>query len=556
MIRNLYWCKNCNVPLLSCTCENCGAKGRKICSDLKPMFPQECKFIEKQTGYHLNATGWQNGYWMRYKTIWHNGERLIRFSAKGTFEIVKVYKNIEVASQSCTLVSPDILYKANKSSLDTLENEAISFIKKTTRQYKGRIPIVSFSGGKDSLVVSSLVRKALRTENVSHMFVNTTIEYPDTLDYVSNFKRDNKDVPLYETSSSHTFFEMCKLLGPPSRINAWCCSVFKAAPITSCINRINGHKGIISFEGIRRKESIRRRNRERIYKNKKISKQISAYPIIDWSDFHVWLYILTNDLEYNSAYDKGFSRVGCMFCPNNTPYNENLIRNHYKKPAKQWENLLIDYAKDNGKDEPYDYVTSGAWKIRVGDISGKIPAYVRKTPCLKNSSAMHFILDKDINNNFNSFIERFKPFGRIKEFHDDVSDGFIVYEGKSDLSIFMVKRVKDIQKLRDESAIDPDTKLGSEFLCVDLLTAKKQKYILRCIERQLRKYQACVLCGACEGVCPSNAIHVGEQFKIEANKCNHCLRCVTTKYLRDSCVALHVGQQTTRLRKKELITKM
>ncbi len=41
------------------------------------------------------------------------------------------------------------------------------------------------SGGKDSLVISCVVRKALGTDNILHMFSDTTIEYPDTLDLPS-----------------------------------------------------------------------------------------------------------------------------------------------------------------------------------------------------------------------------------------------------------------------------------------------------------------------------------------------------------------------------------
>jgi len=47
--NNLWWCKNCGVPLLKQKCENCGSIGKKICSDLKPMFKEECEFLEKET---------------------------------------------------------------------------------------------------------------------------------------------------------------------------------------------------------------------------------------------------------------------------------------------------------------------------------------------------------------------------------------------------------------------------------------------------------------------------------------------------------------------------
>jgi ferredoxin len=112
----------------------------------------------------------------------------------------------------------------------------------------------------------------------------------------------------------------------------------------------------------------------------------------------------------------------------------------------------------------------------------------------------------------------------------------------------MVKRVKDIDILRTESKIDPNWELGNEFLCVDLLTEKGAHRLIQDIERQVRKYQACVSCGACAGICPANAISINPHFRIDESKCNHCRRCMSTKFLRDFCIALHATQQTRKYR--------
>ena len=486
--NNLWWCKSCGVPLLRKECENCGCEGVKICSDLKPMFNVECEFLETKIGKKLPGKSWQDGLWMRYKTIWFNGKRLLRLSANGNPTIINEYPPSDDSPQHC--VTPEILYKANKSTLDELEKEAISFIKKIIKCYPERKPIVSFSGGKDSTVVSYLVRKALKTDEVLHIFGNTTIEYPDTVNYIKRFSGNNGEIPLQENSSSHAFLEMCELIGPPSRINAWCCSVFKASPIATIINRINGNHGVISFEGIRKKESVRRRTRRSTYLNKKIVHQLSAYPILEWKEVEVWFYILIRDLDFNDAYRKGFSRVGCMYCPNNVAYNEYLIKIYYPAETKKWEKFLLGYAKEIGKEDPLDYISSGAWKMRVGKSKGQSLAYVRKVPCLKNINAMHFILDKPVSDDF---IERFKPFGRIQEFSDHMGKGFIVKDMVTAEKLFMIKRVNDISILEKESKIDPSWKLGEEFLRVDILTTKNNYRLLQSIERQIRKFQVCVL---------------------------------------------------------------
>jgi len=217
----------------------------------------------------------------------------------------------------------------------------------------------------------------------------------------------------------------------------------------------------------------------------------------------------------------------------------------YQKDYKKWFQFLIKFAKSVEKENPREYVLSGAWKKRIGKSNNQSIAYVRKVPCLKNPNAMHFILDKKVNG---SFIERFKPFGKIEKFKDQIGQGFVVRDPQTSEGIFMIKIVKNIKKLKEESSIDPKWKLGKEFLCVDILITKNVRRLIQAIERQIRKFQECVLCGACIGICPTNAIAINPHFKVFESACLHCKRCITTRVLRDSCVALHSNQQTKRYR--------
>lgn len=528
------------MPLLRSTCENCGEPGIRICSDAKPMFEQESRFLEAETGIALRAHGWEQGLWMRRRTVWLNGYRVLQLSAKGKPDVVKEYPSSLALTCQLPLVRSETLYNANKSSLDELEEEAVSFIRDIVDSYPSRTPVVSFSGGKDSTVVSHIVRRALGPNEILHIFGNTTMEYPDTLEYIAGFRRRNPTIPFLENSSDVNFLDMCRLIGPPSRINAWCCSVFKASPIAAMVSNINGQSGIISFEGIRRRESHRRRNRDRTYWNKKVVRQLSAYPILDWREVEIWLFILGKGLDFNMAYRKGFARVGCMHCPNNVPSSEYLIQRYYPSEVRSWLDFLREYAKGIRKEDISDYVSSGAWKMRVGKSNGQSPVYVRKVPCLRNQNAMHFILDKQLDD---SFPERFKPFGKLDVFSDDAGSGFLVRDSTTEKPLFIVKVVRDIDLLARESTIDPAWNLSKQFICVDLLTDRGHFRLMQTIERQLRKLQVCVLCGACAGVCPTSAIQINPRFRIDAARCVHCGRCLSTRYIKAGCVSLNSQQQ-------------
>jgi len=522
--KHLYWCPNCNVPLLNNKCENCGVEGFKICSDLKPMFKKESSFISKEVERQLPGSDWTNGLWMRYKTIWWNGKRLLRLSADGKPKIIKDYYNNETLNFYKKPVNKSILYKANKTKIKKLENEAMIFIREIVKKYPNRKPIVSFSGGKDSAVVSHLVRKSLGKNNITHIFGDTTMEYPDTYNYIRSFKENYYQIPFLMDSNKHNFIEMCELLGPPSRINAWCCSVFKSRAIAKIVNEINGKDGVISFEGIRKRESSRRRNRNRTYINKKIVFQLSAYPILEWREIDVWIYLIVNDIFYNKAYKKGFTRVGCLYCPNNVPYNEYLISKYYPKKSEVWLNFLTEYARKIGKKDPEEYVLSGAWKMRVGKSIGKSNAYIEKRECFRDDTIYTYSLNKSFNEE--SIIQRFKPFGKLKKLSTLNDFKYLIENKKNKQSIFMLEGSLNFQKLK-----------------ITLLSEKYRARLLKSIERQIRKFQVCVLCGACASVCPQGAINVDGEFKIDEKLCNGCKRCISTKYIPFSCIALNSTRQ-------------
>ena len=91
---------------------------------------------------------------------------------------------------------------------------------------------VSFSGGKDSTVVSDLVLRALGTQQVLHLYGDTTLEFPESAKYVKRFKAEHpKTLVITAKNKDKNFDELCEQLGPPSRVMRWCCTIFKTGAI-------------------------------------------------------------------------------------------------------------------------------------------------------------------------------------------------------------------------------------------------------------------------------------------------------------------------------------
>lgn len=52
--------------------------------------------------------------------------------------------------------------------------------------------------------------------------------------------------------------------------------------------------------------------------NRITRKRINYHPLFNWREWEIWEYIERNKLVYCTLYDEGFSRLGCVVCPERT----------------------------------------------------------------------------------------------------------------------------------------------------------------------------------------------------------------------------------------------
>ena len=136
--------------------------------------------------------------------------------------------------------------QANEEHLKRLEREGIAEI----RGYlsRNRLPVnISFSGGKDSLATLILARKLLF--RIPVLFINTGLEFPETVEYVRNLCSSHK-LNLQEIKGDCDFFEQVKSFGPPAKDYRWCCKTNKLGPMTTFLAR-HYPRGCVTIEGRR-----------------------------------------------------------------------------------------------------------------------------------------------------------------------------------------------------------------------------------------------------------------------------------------------------------------
>lgn len=411
--------------------------------------------------------------------------------------------------------------EANKERYEHITQEAGNYIRKAAGEFSAMDMFVSFSGGKDSTVTSNLVLRALSTPQIMHIFGDTTLEFPFTYTYMERFKKNHPKTPVISARNKEkNFEELCKLVGPPSRVMRWCCTVFKTGTIQKKIRSLYRDKNqILTFYGIRRSESVSRSKYERESDSPKITKQRIVSPIIDWMDFDIWLYLLTTGIDFNDAYRLGYARVGCWCCPNNSGWSEFLSKVHMHEQSEHFRNMLIDFAKSIGKEDAEVYVDDGFWKARQG---GNGVAYAQKsvvsfTPCATEENTFNYELQRPISE---QLYELFRPFGYL---NFDM--------GNTRLGEVFVLNKKEQIVLKLQGRIGT-ANLKVTILNTQLAGAKDLKTAEERIKCQLTKYQMCMGCLACESVCRFNALSIRENkdgeigYYISDEKCKRCGECV------------------------------
>ncbi len=532
----VYWCDDCKTPIIvaanetNYNCPICHKESRYMCSDIRPVFPEERLLIEILLGCPMKFVGssvWasNNKYFVDGKTFTITSSHYKKYTADYIREELEKHKKENDYAIFDRYI--DVFIKANRYRLNYLIDEAFSFIKYAAEKYEHERIVVSFSGGKDSTVTADLTVRALEDPGLVHIFGNTTLEFPLTVEYANRFKENNpKTIFKVAKNREQDFYSVCEDIGPPARMMRWCCSMFKTGPITRVLKSLFKEQNILTFYGIRKCESVSRSKYNRIEDNAesvKIQQQKVASPIFFWKDIDIWLYLLGEKVDFNDAYRLGYDRVGCWCCPNNNERAQFLSSVYMPEQFKKWRTFLVDFAIKIGKPDPEVYVDTGKWKARQGGngVKASKDVKIRFTNCTAEEHAKIYSLNKPVDE---AFITMFNPFGRIApELGRKLINETIVVDLKTNVPII---------------SIQPFEQEGYEYsVKIKTMNVEKHEDLQRMIGYQIKKYNACRKCLKCESLCRFGAITINsEEYRINPDKCRRCKMCVIAKYLDGGCL--------------------
>ena len=235
-------------------------------------------------------------------------------------------------------------------------------------------------------------------------------------------------------------------------------------------------------------------------------------PILDWSLIEVFLYNSLRCNKLNKGYRYGLNRVGCSICPFASEWSEYILANIEEDWVSSYITIIEKHANSLGlknKGKVSKYVADGQWKKRAGgrglDTNGTMLEF------LSNKNQLKAV----IKNPRENFLEWLKVVGDI------------LYKKGNNKTIGELKIGREIFPFeidkQDDRQIIKFSNIGR-----DIIAQSNVKIVLY-------KTTYCIHCGACEVECPTGALKVIPEVKINTKLCAHCGNCL--KFAQRGCLA-------------------
>lgn len=241
----------------------------------------------------------------------------------------------------------------NLKHLQELEAEAIFVLREVAAQFEN--PVILFSGGKDSIVVTHLARKAFFPAKIPFplMHIDTGHNFPETIEFRNNLIEE-MGATLLVGSVQESINQ--GRVQEESGVNA----SRNALQTTTLLDAIEAHETDCAIGGARRDEE-KARAKERFFSHRddfgqwdpkhqrpelwnlfngrhNMGEHFRVFPISNWTEMDVWQYILSENIPIPSLY---FAHEREVIWRNNTwiPVSEHI----QLKPTDKVEKKMIRF---------------------------------------------------------------------------------------------------------------------------------------------------------------------------------------------------------------------
>ena len=369
------WCNKCRVYYIGEKCSVCNTKGKKmifsppcdpwialnvekeyVSSNLKKKFGitiSDDSVLLINNGIYEGKYFWEVAY---------GNELILKINFEGyneeqwKFELLKPKEKIlKIKPMVWNEVSKERLILANRIRQEQLYFKAKSFIYETNMYFNEK-PLLYFSGGKESMVMLSLLEKLNIKANV--ITVAGGVEFPEDYNFMQECVKkieNSKNLNMYfYQSDGKSIIRDIQERGCLTIENPWCRVKYKRELKLKAVRDIYGKKEFVAYEGSRWYENDFRRRHPKVQILKDYPYQLWAHPIAEWTYMDIWIYLLENKISINPMYYKGYQRTTCWMCPIVNPFHLLCSKKQYPHLWDQIKDCELSSTENSSyKELPY-----------------------------------------------------------------------------------------------------------------------------------------------------------------------------------------------------------